>query len=57
MYELKVNALVLLPTTQQSEVKTESDAFLSKAVLNDDALLEYRWRQCVDKCLEEAEAE
>ncbi len=57
MNEINEKASVSSPTTQQSEVIAESDVFLSEAVLNDDALQEYHWRQYVDKCLVEAEAE
>ncbi len=57
MNEINLKATVSSPVTQQSEARTESDAFLSKAVFRDDALREYRWRQYVDKCLAEAEAE
>ncbi len=55
MNEIEVKESVSSPTNQQSEMRTKSCAFLSKAVRSDDAIQEYRWRQYVDKCLAEAE--
>ena len=57
MNEIEVKESVSSPTNQQSEMRTKSCAFLSKAVRSDDAIQEYRWRQYVDKCLAEAEAD